>query len=401
MAGRSGQTAVSMSCATDDCAHSWHYASPRTLTGALQHGLGRGAHRAMSDPAAPDLVADCLRRDYRWDWWVDERKVYLARLVRDLRLPVEPIAARLFAAPPEESDDDNEFTNTLGVLEVLGHASVDGVVDEVRRYIREGERWLEAVQTVASSWPAAWWDDLYPIVLGRLDAVARDQALWLSPPWTGWAARDERIADAVDAAQRRPTMLRPFADEPTAALLAVLREPSRAADWRPALRELRRRPPDPALLDLVDTLLAADLGQPLAGAIEQLGTLALPAARAWAATPDHPLTWTALLLLAAHGDHADVPALVAGLHWLDSRADDLCGYHELTGGLARIGGPEARAALPRLRLLWFSSHSYERSDYLHARMTTPTARHAASSKGCGTAKPGCGSWPPETYRWTT
>lgn len=105
----------------------------------------------MSDPSAPTLVADCLRRDYRWDWQVDERDVYLARLVRDLRLPVEPIAARLFHAPAEKADDDNEFATTLGVLEVLGRAGLDGVVDEVRRYITHGERWLEALTTVAIS----------------------------------------------------------------------------------------------------------------------------------------------------------------------------------------------------------------------------------------------------------
>ncbi|MEU6076017.1 hypothetical protein [Micromonospora sp. NPDC047074] len=95
---------MSMNCDTKGCDHDWHYADPRTLAGALQHGLGRGAHRALVDPTAPELIADCLRRDYRWFWHVDEREVYLARLVRDLRLPVSPITARLHAAAPEEAD---------------------------------------------------------------------------------------------------------------------------------------------------------------------------------------------------------------------------------------------------------------------------------------------------------
>ena len=45
-----------MSCENGECDHEWHYESPRTLAGALQHGLGRGAREAVGDPAAPDLV---------------------------------------------------------------------------------------------------------------------------------------------------------------------------------------------------------------------------------------------------------------------------------------------------------------------------------------------------------
>lgn len=324
-----------MSCDTGDCDHDWHYASPRTLAGALQHGLGRGAYRAMTDPAAPDLVAACLRRDYRWDWQVDERDVYLARLVRDLKMPVAPIAAQLRAAPPDDSDDDNEFAVALGVLEVLARAGVDGVVEEVRRYIRDGERRLEALQAVAGTWPADWWADLRPMAADR-------------------------------AARRRPRPPRPFAGEPAAALLAALTDPDRADDWRAALRELGRRPPEPRLLDLVDGLVAAGVGWPLSGAVERLGLLALPAARRWVGTPGHPLTWTGLRILATHGEAADATALVAGLGWMDSRPGDLCGYDDLAGGLARIGGPTAAAALPRLRRLWFSPHSYERAGYLRA-----------------------------------
>jgi hypothetical protein len=197
----------------------WHYASPNTVAGALQHGLGRGAYRAMSDPDAPDLVAACLRRDHRWDWQVDERDVYLARLVRDLRMPIAPIITRLHTAPPYESDNDHTFAVTMGVLDVLARAGVDGVVEEVRQYIRDGNRWLDAVQTVAGAWPAAWWDDLYPAVADRIDSITGHGALRLSPPWTVWAYRDWHIAAEVQAAMRRPGPPRPFADEPSTALL--------------------------------------------------------------------------------------------------------------------------------------------------------------------------------------
>src|SRR5262245_30399842 len=106
-------TLSTMSSDTDG----WHYASVNTVSGALQRGLGRGAHQVASTPDAPDLVTACLRRDYRWDWQVDERDVYLARLVRDLRMPIAPITAQLRDAPPPDSDDDNVFAVALGVFE--------------------------------------------------------------------------------------------------------------------------------------------------------------------------------------------------------------------------------------------------------------------------------------------
>ena len=104
-----------------------------------------------------------------------------------------------------------------------------------------------------------------------------------------------------------------------------------------------------------------------------MGVLALPAARRWAEAADHPLTWTGLRLLAAHGDASDAPALVAGLDRLDARPGDRCGYDDLVSGLARIGGPTAAAALPRLHRLWFSPHSYERAAYLRALVTLDPA----------------------------
>ncbi|MFB6396131.1 hypothetical protein [Polymorphospora lycopeni] len=349
---------------SDDTDDRWWFDGRPTLAGALQRGLGRGALRAMTDPAAPDLIAHCLRRDHRWDWQVDDRAVYLARLVRDLEMPVEPIADRLFTVPAEQSDHDNEFENTLEVLEALGRAGAGDAVDGVHRYIRAGDRWLDVLEKVAGSWPSERWEDLYPSVAGRL-ASAADQAWWRSPPWTTWAARDAWIADRV-AAACRPVSPRPFADQPTATLLARLRDPAHARDHDPVLRELRRRPPEPALLELVDDLLAGGPRAALSAVIRRLGPAALPAARDWAATPAHPLTWTALRILAAHGDDTDAAALIAGLDWLDGRPDDLCGYDVLVEGLARIGGPAAVDVLPRLGRLWFSPHSFERSDYLRA-----------------------------------
>ncbi|MBM0256470.1 hypothetical protein [Micromonospora sp. 4G55] len=214
---------------SDGDEHGWQYAPSRTLAGALQRGLGRGAHRAMVDPAAPDLVRDCLRRDRRFWWVVDERAVYLARLVRDLALPLEPILHDWYDSPDEEHDD-NAFTATLEVVDVLGRAGVEEAVEGVRRYVREGPRWNEALTQVARTWPEVWWDDLYPAVMRRPDALAQAREWRRCLPWRAWADRDPRVADAVrDDGPRRSH--RPGRDEPSAVLLEMLRDRGRSAQW--------------------------------------------------------------------------------------------------------------------------------------------------------------------------
>lgn len=340
----------------------------------MQRGLGRGACQAGSTRDAPALVSACLRRDYRWDWGVDERDVYLARLVRDLRMPIAPIAAQLYEAPPRASSDGNMFKVVLGALEVLGRANLGAAVEAVRFYAQRGARWVETLETIAGTWPTAWWDDLCPTLAERIDDLAEGEGLTDWQPWSTWAERDERIATAIEAGKRRwPDQQRRFADESTGTLMTVLRQADRADDWADALYELRRRPPEPELLDLAEDLAGHQAAWALHGTIEQQGALALPAARRWIKVVGHPLTWTSLRLLAAHGDVADAPALVSGLDWLDANPDERCGYNELASGLARIGGPMAEAVAPRLHQLWFSPHSYERAAYLRALVTLDPA----------------------------
>ncbi|MGW4942460.1 hypothetical protein ACWEOZ_12855 [Actinoplanes sp. NPDC004185] len=234
------------------------YESARTIAGQLQRGLGRGALEATD----AGTVYACVRRDYRWWWAIDERAVYLARLIRDLGLSAEPLTGRLHAADLDE--ENNEFTNTLEVLEVLGRAGVDGVVDEVRRYVTEGPRGQEVLQVVSREWPVEHWEDL-------------------RPPVDGPAAREPAV---------------PPDDE-------------------------KREPADPD-------------------------------------------RWNRLLFATAHGDESDVPLLLDGIAWLDTRAGDRCGYDRLVDGLARIGGPGTAGVPKLLRRLWFTPHSYERASYLRA-----------------------------------
>jgi hypothetical protein len=314
----------------------WHYLPTRTRAGALQRGLGRGAVRAGRDPAAPELVYACIRRDHRW-LPLDDRGVYLARLVRDLDLPVGPIVARLFTA----TDETGEFTHVLRVVEALGRAGSDGIIESVRRYVRIGPYWREALAAVAHAWPANWWDDLLPAAADRLACAGRPLHLPPQRPWTGWAERDERVRAGLAAA---PDEVRGLG----------------------------------ALLDEAGAIFDDDGADCLAGP----STQALPAARRVAAEPGSGPYWQSLCVLAQHGDESDGPALLAGLEWLDRRPDDMCGYDRLVDGLARVGGDAARQALPRIRSLWFSPHSYERATYLRARLALePDACAGALTEG--------------------
>ncbi|MEU4779996.1 hypothetical protein, partial [Micromonospora sp. NPDC023633] len=317
----------------------WYYSKPTTFTGSLQHGLGRGAYRALHDPQAPQAVLACVKQDYRWDWLVDERAVYLARLIRDLALPVPPLLTLLREHPVD--DDDNTFDNTLEVLEVLGRAGDPHAIDGLRWYVHNGPRWVDVLHTIARDWPRELWDDLLPVALTRLAQGYRaDEVFWRSRPWLDWAAVDNQIASEVAAFQPQPALARPLERQPTEDLLTMLRTGG-THQQEAALRELNHRGPQTALLAIVDELPVTELYAPLGRAIRMLGPQALPLARAWAAPPFHPMIWTACLVLAKHGDDSDLAALLAGWDWLDRRTEDRCGYDDLAEGIARIGGPAA------------------------------------------------------------
>ncbi|WP_203836041.1 HEAT repeat domain-containing protein [Winogradskya humida] len=293
-----------------------HYESSATTLGALQRGLGRGVFGDLSDALA------VLRDDYRWDG-VDERAVYLARLVRDFDLPVPSLTSSL---------------QNLDVLSVLGRCGVLSAVDALHDYVRSGPQWVEVLETVAVDWPLEMWDDLRPVALARLAPGAR---VW-GKPWKHWGL----AAPLVRPARRL------LGDRTTEELLALLSDD--------AVRELNRRGPHPALLDLAGSLPPLPS---LCRSLELLGALAVPLARTWAAQPDHPLRGGAVDVLALHGDDSDLSAIFAEWDRLDHLPDFRCGYDTLAAGVARIG---ARAAVPRLRKLWYSPHSYERAAYLRA-----------------------------------
>ncbi|WP_459647900.1 hypothetical protein [Kitasatospora sp. Ki12] len=91
----------------------YEYAPPNTLLGLLQRGRGQGALMAAEDRASvADLVHGCIRWEWRWDRQVDDRHLYLARLIRDLELPLGPVVEML------AGDEETRWRATR-VLELL------------------------------------------------------------------------------------------------------------------------------------------------------------------------------------------------------------------------------------------------------------------------------------------
>ncbi|MFF2750824.1 hypothetical protein ACFVVA_35495 [Kitasatospora sp. NPDC058048] len=287
--------------------HSDHYAPPTTLLGLLQRGRGQGARIAAEDRmSVAELVHGCIRWDWRWDSQVDDRHLYLARLIRDLELPLGPVVEMATAR------DEDIRDRATGVLELL-------------------------------------------VLAGSADARA---------------ALPDFVPEKDEPPARRPVRRPdPYPERDSASLLALLRDPAAPEGAKAsALVALSLRAPEPALIPLVPGLGAADGTRPLpllGRAVGRLAGHAVPAAREWAASEQAWLAGIGFGVVAAHGDESDIPALVAELErqWVDR---SWCGPDDLARGLARFG-PKAAGAVSLLRRFWLCTpHSYERADYLEA-----------------------------------
>jgi hypothetical protein len=159
----------------------------------------------------------------------------------------------------------------------------------LRSYIREGEHWMDVLESVADCWPVEWWDDPADVARSRLGGDA--PLLWRSEPWVRWQLGPENGV--------------PYGERPAAGtqvamsgrqLLEVLADPG-AADGAKvrALRALAERPPESGLMPMVPSLLTADGKWPLPSlsrAVGALGTLAVLAAREWVTDTRPWLHWT-------------------------------------------------------------------------------------------------------------
>ncbi|MFD4137971.1 hypothetical protein [Streptomyces sp. NPDC058572] len=340
---------------SDESEDEWAYAPVGTLKGLLQRGRGLGALEAAHGPgSAGELVYEGIRQDWRWDS-VDDRHVYLARLVRDLELSPAPVIARL-------TGDEDACEQATRVLELLARSGSVESREALRSYVREGEHWVDVLESVARSWPVEWWDDLADAARSRL--TGDEPLLWRCEPWVRWRPR------FGVAARSGPRGVHTVEVGPSSGrLLALLADPGAAEGAKVgALNALAGRPPESALMCLVPSLGTSDGERPLpllSRAVERLGALAVPAAREWVADGRPWLAWIGIEVLAEHGEAVDLPLLSRELavQW-EERC--WCGPKVLAAGLARFG-PEAAEAAPVLRRFWLGTpHSYERPAFVKA-----------------------------------
>ncbi|WP_329570267.1 hypothetical protein [Kitasatospora sp. NBC_01266] len=178
----------------------WRYADPDQLLGALQAGHGVGALRALKDPGAACLVHACIRTDHRWWQLIDEREVYLARLVRDLRMDIAPIVRWLWTRDRAVSwtEQGAGFELAAGVLEALARAGNAEAQAQLLRYVHTGRRWPHVLQLIATRWPIERWAGLRDRVSERLSEDVYDPLWFGDEPWRTWAPGNQysdRTAD--------------------------------------------------------------------------------------------------------------------------------------------------------------------------------------------------------------
>ncbi|MGW6875916.1 hypothetical protein ACWGHA_26695 [Streptomyces xanthophaeus] len=328
------------------------YARHDTLEGLLQRGRGLGAERARCAPkAAAPFVYDGIRRDWTWDSQCDDRYLYQARLIRDLKLSPAPVVDQL-------ARDEEECPRPADVLRLLALAGSDEAREGLRAYIRIGEHWVAVLQSVADSWPAEWWEDLGNVARARIGE--EENLPWPAEPWNRFG-----IETPGRTFRPRPSLGGLNDEELLALLVADSTESKVKVD---ALRALAGREPAEGLIPLVPSLGTPDGSRPLPllrRAVERLGALAVPAARGWAVDGRQWLAGLGADVLSDHPGPEALPGLVAELseQWT---ARAWCGPDTTAKRLARFG-PDAADAGPILWRYWqHTPHSYERTDYLKA-----------------------------------
>ncbi|MEY9966236.1 hypothetical protein ABIA33_004295 [Streptacidiphilus sp. MAP12-16] len=378
-----------------------------SLLGLLQRGRGDGTLHALAAERLDALAAleECVTRDPRRDWQVENRSLYYARLYMELEAPLQGLDDHLFNVEDLLDDDESRTGLTLAVLgRLAGYGRRDALL-LLRRYVISGSNWAWALDELAVREDDAALEQLAESVLARFpDGPEGDGALraavrnaYEPRPWHLWAQSHPRVADATQQApfdlwQRqldRPSNAPAWS---TAAVLAWAdnsssgsseaspeqfeRRATAAArclaavagpEDRPLLLQAARTGQDAsrcaALRHLADhdddqapgliELAAADVSRQTADFA--LATLArmrsaqfVGRARVWAADPEGgPLADAAAGLLACVGEEADAPSVVAALHrWIYQHGADGDGLAVLVEGVGRL---EAVAGVPVLR----------------------------------------------------
>jgi hypothetical protein len=338
---------------------------PDTLRGLLQRGRGAGAQQVAAAPErGREPVFDCVRADPRWDRQVESRDVYFARLIRDHRWPLDPIAEHLFCGEDDTDGDGHRTGLAIGVLGALARAGRGAATDLLRRYVARGWNWSWALHELADlPWPQAL-TGLDTAVLGRLSEAELVREVGPGEPWAADQPRVRAALEAAEVSTRRgpvPASI-DVASLPGAQLAECVL--ALGADSRYAARELARRG-DVLLLDLAEEWLPRRPGGPgavLSGALRQFASDALLGrAREWARA-GRPCRSSGVDLLAERGDASDAQVI---LNELDAALSegwwrDLPGLVE---GLGRIRCSDAEALILRA---WDAQYSYTRPRVLWA-----------------------------------
>ncbi|NBM18706.1 HEAT repeat domain-containing protein [Streptomyces sp. GC420] len=387
-----------------------------TLLGLLQRGRGDGTLHALAAPRAEalDALDQCVLRDPRRDWQVENRSLYYARLYLDLAGGLDGIERHLFG--PEDLLDTEESRTGLA-LAVLGHLASYGrrdALELLRRYARTGSNWAWALDELALRDDDAGLRALGSAVLARfpetpegdaeLAATVRDA--FEPRPWRLWAEdagaplRAARVRAAQEAGsfdrwqrQMRPTGPRPgwsveavfeWAQQglergtelhtPAARCLTAVAGPEDRpliiAAARGELSEGARctalrylaESQDPEVLDLVEAAVhspSRTVVEAAVSAFERMRSVAaVERARRWAGRPD-ALGASAAGVLACRGGVQDTPLVLGVLRGtVRSEGPDAPALWTLVDGAGRLG---IACAAPVLR------HVYRETASSHLR----------------------------------
>lgn len=333
-----------------------------TLLGLLQRGRGDGTLHALAAPRAEALEAlnQCVLRDPRQDWQVENRSLYYARLYLDLAGPLGEIEAHLFSADDLVDEEDHRTGLALSVLGHLASYGRDDALMLLRRYAASGANWAWALDELALRDDDEGLRSLAPAVLARFPARPRARRGWPPPsatptspvrgacgrrprstgsacappvskgsfdrwqrqmtpsgPRPGWGV--QAVFDwAADGLRRGTPLHVPAArclaavaqPEDRSAILAAAAGADGEAARATALHHLvLAEPENPAVLDLIEA--AAD--EPAVAAYERMcGPEAVERARRWVHRPD-ALGEAAAAILAARGGAEDAGLVLGAL----------------------------------------------------------------------------------------
>ncbi|MGW9043946.1 HEAT repeat domain-containing protein [Streptomyces lydicus] len=387
-----------------------------TLLGLLQRGRGDGTLHALAAPRAEALAAlnDCVLRDPRRDWQVENRSLYYARLYMQLDGGLEEIERHLFH--PDDLLDTGEERTGLA-LAVLGHLAAygrDAARLLLRSYAAAGSNWRWALDELALRDDDAGLMTLAPAVLARFPVTEQGEAELAAAvrdafeprPWRLWA-EDPRYGARLSAAgeqgsfDRWQRQLRPRGPRPGWSVTEVLKWVQEGLDLEPAehrylaaarclgavvapedrpelLRAARSGPDaaraavlhhlaergDPDALDLIEDAATCPFSsEPLVSAalasFERMRSVgAVERARVWASRADR-LGASAAAILARRGGQRDAePVLAALRRTVREEGPDADGLWELVDGTGRLG---VACAAPVLR------HVYRETSSSHLR----------------------------------